>query len=216
MYSPSEGEPSQLPKCQEMGTTQHKTQSSRLPSLPPSQLTVSILTQHTEAVIQLHVLANSNVLAVEAVTHDIVVYDSTLRFVKRVPGVQRMPSSWEFMEPQLTRIRKVHFCRQEMEKLGSDYLIPWISGVNSASVISVKTFQHRQVPKMWDHDGKPAFANVLAASSDQNLLFGIGQLEQAQTLHLSSVPTVTSPSKARSALAKSLLPQSKLRRLTNS
>jgi hypothetical protein len=162
-------------------------------------------------VIQLHVLPNSNILTVEAISHDILIYDSTLRFIKKVPGVQRMPSSWEFMEPQLTRNRKVHVCQKEADKLGLQLCLPWFSGVNASSVINTKTFQHKELANMWDVQGQPAFANILAISSDQTVVFGIGQLEHNQTFHLSDASLTGSQLKSKSVLAKTLIPQSRSR-----
>lgn len=155
----------------------------------------------------MHVLPNGNTLAVHSVTHDITVFDASLKFVKKVAGVQRMPSSWEFMEPQLTRQRRVHVCRQELEQNPTGMInLPWLSGVNSASVLDLKTFKSVELQGMWNCEGQPSFANVLAGASDQTVVFGIGQLEQSQTLHVASV---SQPTRSKSVMAKTLLPQSR-------
>lgn len=178
----------------------------RLAAEPRKSMVRSQLT--TDSFVQLHVLPNGNTLAVHSITHDITVFDSSLKFVKKIPGVQRMPTSWEFMEPQLTRIRRVHVCRQELEQTNSStVLLPWLSGVNSTSVIDLKTFKTFELQGMWNCEGQPSFANVVAGASDQTVVFGIGQLEQSQTLHVSSV---SQPTKSKSVMAKSLLSQSKI------
>lgn len=163
---------------------------------------------HLDSFVQLHVLPNGNTLAVHSITHDITVFDASLKFVRKVLGVQRMPSSWEFMEPQLTRQRRVHVCRQELEQAPSDKIhLPWLSGVNSTSVLDLKTFKSFELQGMWNCEGQPSFANVLAGASDQTVVFGIGQLEQSQTLHMA---TVAQPTRSKSVMAKSLIPQSTL------
>lgn len=148
-------------------------------------------------------LENNTIFANEAISHDAVLYNTSMGEEQRLKGTP-LYDSWLSTEHQFTNSRRVAF-----EKGHGNKAI-WFSGLYSTALVNLSTFKAQDIDGFWKLDGGDCFAMVVCANRSFSKIGGLGNKDYLQTVHLANMNSSGKVQNCFVKKASEVAPQSSL------